>query len=290
MELLQIPELTEAEKKLPVSKYYYLPLYSLDPLHKQLLDQGPIDPACAFEPENWTELLGLPGEYPDKPFGYCRLPSGGGYISQYNRYPHCTGKMTGWYFKWINTPCRNQPEDSGNIKYKLYCQSDHMLHGYVNGKDEKEGIFCKESFDLNMGRQSDYGRALYSVSYGLDMREYGLSEEREKELKSNGVFFDLHLTQYCKEDGDHEPIKGSSIQLNVTRPCLTGGIEKLAVEWVGYGAGEGKFFFIPETPPYRLTEEGMRMVLEHATIECQHLDSFLPQLFAEYSVLSNDAD
>lgn len=290
MELLQKPELTKEERALPISKYYDLPLYSIDALHKQILDAGPMPADYAFEPECWTKLLGLPGQYPQRPYGYCSLPSGGGYISQYCVYPHCTGKMTGWYFRWFNTPCKHQPAGCGNIKYKIYCPSDHNLHGFVNGVNGEDGTFCMESFDLHYGAVSPYGPQSYSVSYGLDPREYGLSETRQAELKAGGVFVDLRLVQYGASEEPHDPIPGSSVQLTVTRPCLTGGCEKLAVEWVGYGAKEGKFFFIPETPKYRLSEEGLRMVLEHATIESQHLDALLPALYAEYSPLPLDAD
>jgi hypothetical protein len=107
--ITNIPELSQKERKLPLSKYYDFPLHTMGPLYQQIIDNGPIDPKDALKVENWLDHLQLPGDYDEKVFGYCVMDDGCGYIASYCTYPDATPEMMKWYFHWLNIYSKNQP-------------------------------------------------------------------------------------------------------------------------------------------------------------------------------------
>ena len=56
MILTNRPELSPEEKKLPLAKYYDLPLYPPGPRELQLIDTCPIDQKLAIKAENFIDL------------------------------------------------------------------------------------------------------------------------------------------------------------------------------------------------------------------------------------------
>lgn len=274
-----IPELTTGEKQLPVAKYYTdYPLHTPNPLYRQLLAQGPMDPAEALLPEQWQHLL-RPRGYDRVEYGYCILPDGTGYIANYSVLPgNITPEMRMWYVRWLNIRSQNLPEGCGNIRYKLWNQVDHQDHGLVDG-DMHKGIYTLETLD--MGR-SGKEAAIRSVRHNFDVRDYGFPPEQYKALQNAGASITA-----CWESFD---CPGSHLVLSVTRPCPLGGTETCSREWIGWRARGGRFERDPETPEFMLCEQYLRDVQIHNTVEQQHLATFLPDLYAEYSVLPADAD
>ncbi|MCD7956120.1 MAG: hypothetical protein LUG93_10330 [Lachnospiraceae bacterium] len=272
-----LPELTPGEKALPVSKYYTdYPLHTPNPLYAQLLDQGAMDPADALPLDRWLDLL-QPEGYDKVEYGYCMMPDGTGYIANYSVLSgSITPEMRMWYVKWLNIHSKNLPEGCGNIRYKLWNQVDHQDHGMING-DFKNGIYTLETLDMGGGE-----KAIRSIRHNFDMRDYGLSEERFQKLREANV-----AITSCWESFD---CPGSHLVLSVTRPCPLGGTETLSREWIGYRAENGKIIRDYETPDFMLCEQYLRNVQIHNTVEQQHLATFLPELYAEYSQLPMDAD
>ncbi len=107
----QIPELTEAEKKLPVAKYYYnYPLHKPNPLYSQLLDLGAMSPEDALPLDRCFDLL-RPEGYDKVEYGYCMMPDGTGYIANYSVLSESvTPQMRMWYVRWLNIHSKNLPE------------------------------------------------------------------------------------------------------------------------------------------------------------------------------------
>lgn len=274
-----IPELTPEEKALPVSKYYTdYPLHYPNPLYSQLLAQGAMDPADALPIENCFDHL-RPQGYDKVEYGYCMMPDGTGYIANYSVIPgNVTPEMRMWYVRWFNIYPEHMPKGRGNIRYKLWNQVDHIDHGLVDG-DFKKGIYTLETLD--MGRTGK-DTAIRSVRHNFDVRDYGFPEERYAELQKAGIGITA-----CWESFD---CPGSHLVLSVTRPCPLGGIETCSREWIGYRAENGKFVRDPETPAFMLTEQYLRDVQIHNTVEQQHLATFLPDLYAEYHDLPANAD
>lgn len=274
-----IPELSPQEKALPISKYYTdYPLHYPSPLYAQLLMGGAMNPEDALALDDWQRLLTV-DDYMNVEYGYCMLPDGTGYIANYSVLPgNITPEMRMWYVRWLNIHSENLPEGCGNIRYKLWNQLDHIDHGLVDG-DFKKGIYTLETLDMG---QSPKETAIRSIRHNFDVRDYGFPEERYQALQDANV----SITS-CWESFD---CPGSHLVLSVTRACPLGGVETCSREWIGWRAENGHFVRDTQTPEFMLKEEYLRNVQIHNTVEQQHLATFLPDLFAEYSILAKDAD
>lgn len=267
MDVYEIPELSPEEKKLPLAKYYYdYPLYKVPPLQRQLLDAGPMNVGDAVAAERWLDIL-KPSGYQKVEFGYCMMPDGSGYYAEYFVIPpYVTPEMRKWYMSWCNIPYEGMDEKNGNLRYKIWMPLDHWEHKYVNGVNRKDGIWASGTMNLGAG-----GKRNWEVSHEIDLREYGLTEERIKELQEAGCFFSAAVEEI--EGGGHHLV------LRLGRPCPYGGIEMFNHEWIGYYAENGKVIRDENT---FVNEEYLKNILEHNTIEHLHQPQFLPDLYTEY--------
>jgi hypothetical protein len=283
MALTDRPRLSDAEQRMSLAKYYDLPLYPPGPREMQLMQHLPLDPRDALPAQNLLDLL-EPTGYHTAEYGYCRLPDGSGYMAMYFVYPFCTPQMLGWWFRWLNVLPKDQPEGTGNLKYKLWCPPDHWTHAFTNGKDISDGMWAIESIDLGEGDDK-----VYYLRERLDAKQHGLSSERETELREAGCWVDLaNVTFYSPEEPPRQQYPGSWLWLTLSRPCAQGGVELRTRLWMGCGAKDGEIFFDPSTPSARLSEETMRKFLIHTTVEHQHLAKLLPKLYEEYSDRPDD--
>jgi hypothetical protein len=277
MALTDRPELSAEERRMPLARYYDLPLYPPGPREMQLMGHMPLDPRDALPARNLLNLL-EPAGYHKAEYGYCRMPDGSSYMAMYFVYPYCTPQMMGWWFRWLNVLPKDQPEGTGNLKYKLWCPPDHWTHAFTNGKDMSDGMWAIESIDLGEGDER-----VYYLRERLDAKDYGLSAEREKELLAAGCWVDLaNVTFYSPEEPPREQYPGSWLWLTLSRPCAQGGLELRTRLWIGYGAKDGKIYQDESTPAVLLSEDTMRKFLIHTTVEHQHLAKLLPRLYAEY--------
>lgn len=285
------PELTPAERALPLCKYYDLPLSGLGPLFQEIMDHGPLRQDQTLTAADWKKHLQLPGQYDRPVFGYRTMDDGTGYLATYSHYANATPKMMQWYFRWINIPSKNQPEDRGNLRYKIWCPPCHITHGFVNGKDKFGGVFTIEALELDPAQQNFY----FTVRTAVDLRALGLTEEEERKFNDAGVWIDPAVETFYEINGSDythlgKKMGGSHLCLTMSRPCPTGGMEKVTLEWIGYGVKDGKLWRDETTPEYMFGEEWLRMALTHTTVEAQQLGKFLPELYAEYSGKPDDAD
>lgn len=282
------PVLCQAERALPLCKYYDMPLYALGPRESELLERGcPADPAKAIPAQNWLDLL-HPTGYTDLEYGYCKMPDGTAYVAVYTVYPRCTPSMLAWYFRWMNTPCKSQPlgkDGYDNIRYKIWNPADHVGHGFVNGKNKEGGIWTVESLDLGAGEEKTY-----TVRHSIDLRQFGLSEEREQELKAAGCFVDAAWETFHTMDAEHRQLPGMHLCLTLSRKSPLGYMEKCTREWIGYGVRDGKIVKDETTPAYMFSDEYLKKVVTHSTVEAQQLSVFLADLYEEYHDKPEDAD
>lgn len=288
MAITRRPELSPEERALPLSKYYDLPLNELGPREQEIIDYlCPLDASLAIKPENWLDLL-EPTGYQKMEYGFCHLPDGSAYIAVYTVYPNCTPMMLKWYFRWLNIPPKDQPKGKmgyDNIRYKIWNPSDHVGHGFVNGKDRTDGIWTVESLDLGQGDPKDY-----CVRNSIDLRACGLTEEKEAELNKAGCFVDSAFEKWFTMDEKHEPLGGTHLCLTISRQSPLGYMEKCSREWIGWGLKDGKPVRDYSTPDYMFTDEYLRKVITHSTIEAQQLSIFLRPLYDEYHEKPDDAD
>ena len=269
------------EKELPIAKYYDLPLLEPNPLALQIINGGPIHPDKAIPVEHFLDLL-QPTGYTDAELGYCMMPDGSGYIAAYTVYPDCTPKMLAWYFRWMNVHAEGMPEGH-NLKYKIWNGVDHIDHGFVNGKEKTGGIYQVEALDMGDGDE-----AFYSIRHHFDLKDYGLTDEKEQELRNAGCFVDCAVEKFYTTDPTHTLLPGTHLTLTLSRHCPYGGMEKRTREWIGYGVEDGKIYFDESTPADMLNIEYYRKILYHNTIEAQQLNKILPELYAEYKDVPDD--
>lgn len=273
-----MPEFTPEEKKMPLMKYFTkYPLLTPPPLQQQLIDAGPMDPAAAIPVENWLDVL-QPTGYKKVEFGYCMMPDGSGYYTEYYVTPPnvLTKEMMPWFTRWVNTKPKGTVEGQGNLRYKLWCPVDHWDHNYVNGVDGKDGVWAFGTLDLGKSGAQN-GEA--EIAYTLNLRDYGLTAEREEALKAAGCTFRA-LYEELEGPGHH-------LVLRLNRPCPFGGTEHINHEWMGFYPKDGKIIRSASTP---VSEEYLKNVLIHNTVEHLHTLRFLPELYAEYHNKPMDAD
>ena len=225
MPYLKVPQLTKEEMELPVSRFYTdYKLYPPSPLLQQILDAGPMRVEDAIPIEHWLDHLRVTG-YPEVCYGYTMMPDGSGFYIEYSVSPvSWQGKWRRWYGKWYNQYSKSMIKSQGNLRYKLWNPLDHWDHKFVNGEDDKDGVWSVETLDL--GASGDPGKGIAAVSHNIDLREYGLSEERYKEL----------LAADCRADACWEEFDGPGhhLVLRFSRPCPLGGRESINCEWIGY--------------------------------------------------------
>jgi len=278
------PKLHPEESRMPLAKYYDLPLYGLGPREQRILDCGcPMDRDLALSVEDFITLTDIePTEYSPVEYGYCMMEDGSGYTAVYKYFPDVTPEMTSWWFRWMNIYAKGQPEGTGNIKYKMWCPPDHFDHGFINGTDQSDGIYSIETLDLGEG-----DAPIYSIRHHVDLREYGLTEKRQKELAEAGAHVECVWESFHKVEPPHEELPWAHISMGLKRPYHLGsGVENLTREWMGYRLVDGKIVRNEETP---VDEAYMKKVIAHNAIEAQHMNRVLPQLYAEYKDKPDDA-
>ncbi len=164
----------------------------------------------------------------------------------------------------------------GDLRYKIWNYADHYDHYYENWQDGSDGIHTTESLDLGQGE-----RMYDTIRHQFDLKDFGLTEERLKELQEAG----------CQTNGkgSYETFDtpGTHLCLSYSRPCPLGGVETRSREWIGWRPVNGKL--VRDERTY-CTEEYLKTVVIHTLVEWEHLYTFLPELYAEYHDQPIDAD
>jgi hypothetical protein len=266
------------EEAMPLAKYYYnYPLHYPNPLEMQIINQcNPIDPTDAIRPENFLDLL-KPEGYDRAELGYGMFEDGSGYVATYRvRPPHITDEMERWYRNWRNLRSKGMIPGHGNLRYKIWNPADHVDHYYINWTDGSLGIHTTESLDLGEG-----DRKYDTIRHQFDLMDYGLTRERLDELKAAGCA--------CNGKGSFETFDepGTHLCLAYSRPCPFGGVETRSREWIGWKPVNGKIVRDEKT---KCDLAYLKKVVIHTLIEWEHLNTFLPDLYAEYKDKDEDSD
>lgn len=275
---IKVPELSPEELALPYAKYYTdYPLYPPDPLRRQILDAGPMEVEDAIPVERWLDWVD-PKTTPKVVYGYTMMPDGSGFYIEYSTTPPTwNGVWRRWYGKWYNQHPQELPEGRGNLRYKIWNPLDHWDHRFVNGQDDRDGVWSVETLDL--GKTGDPSWGIPAVSHNIDLLEYGLSPARKAELEAADCRVEGCWEEFFQpQEPGKEPVKapGHHLVLRVSRPCPLGGRENIQCEWMGYWAKDGKIIRDEETP---VDETYVRNVIIHNTIERAHLLQVLPDLY-----------
>ncbi len=263
------------EEEMPLAKYFYdYPLHMPSPVEMQVI-QKPCAVEDAIQPENFMDLL-KPYGYDKVELGYCMFPDGSGYVATYRvRPPYITGEMERWYRNWRNLKSRSMVPGHGNLRYKIWNYADHFDHYYVNWQDGSDGISTTESLDLGAG-----DRMYDTIRHQFNLDDFGMTEEWRQELKDAGCQLGNGSYETFDEPGTH-------LCLSISRPCPLGGVETRSREWIGWRPVNGKLVRDEST---KCSEEYLKKVVIHTLVEWEHLNTFLPDLYAEYKDQPMDAD
>ncbi len=264
------------EEEMPLAKYFYeYPLHMPSPVEMQVI-QEPCAVEDAIQPENFMDLL-KPYGYDKIELGYCMFPDGSGYVATYRvRPPYITSEMERWYRNWRNLKSKSMVPGHGNLRYKIWNYADHFDHYYVNWRDGSEGISTTESLDMGAG-----DRMYDTIRHQFDLYDFGMTDEWMQELKDAGC----QLTGKGSYETFDEP--GTHLCLSISRPCPLGGVETRSREWIGWRPENGKLVRDEST---KCSEEYLKKVVIHTLVEWEHLNTFLPDLYAEYKDQPMDAD
>lgn len=274
----KLPELSLAERQMPLAKYYYrYPMHDLPDEVKAEIFAPPIDPADAVKPENFIDWLKPRDEYEKVENGYCMFPDGSGYICTYMKIPGgVEAKKLFWYLNWMNFHSKSQPVGTGNLRYKIWNPADHWDHFFINWKDKTAGIHTTESLDVGEGDPK-----CETIRHPYNLRDYGLTQEKMDELTASG----LSVSEIA--DWESFSFPGSHLTLGQIRPRADGGYERRSVEWIGWRPENGKIVRDEATP---CDEAYLRKVAYHTLLEWYHLMELINDLYDEYHDKPVDAD
>jgi phloretin hydrolase len=107
-------ELTEEEKALPYSKYYYKDMARIPQEDLDIVNRGPVDPILALPISRRNKIMEsgyLPAET-----GYCLMPDGSGFAATKVFMPGVTTEMIDWWFNW---------HPLAGLRYAIWCPVAH---------------------------------------------------------------------------------------------------------------------------------------------------------------------
>ncbi len=261
--------LSEAERKYPTAQYYDRRPSPIGALEGQILNSAAVmTPDQAIPAENWTDMIDHLEEYYDREFGYCMLDDRRGYMANYLYWSHITDEMNHWWYRWINIRPKDVPAEDGSLHYKIWYPGEHIDHGYINGKDRSGGYIAKD-YDAD-------GNIVTTYRYPVNLTDFGVSEDRIKELQAKGYGFDA-----AWETGEG----GMRLSLNTTKQMPNGDIEKRTRTWIGYGIVDGK---VVKDENACCTEKMLRDTLHHQSVEGRYLDYLLPELYSRFGNMPED--
>jgi len=263
--------LTPEENAISYSKYWYYKQPPLNPIAQELLQlQVPLEDHLPYERLN--ELL-KPG-YLAREHGWCMLPDGGGYASCYIWMPNVTVEMLDWWYVWHFIAPPQQPAESGNLRYKIWCPQEHVDTGFLD--DESRIKALDESLPL---RERRYG----AKNFILESMDGGEGDNW------------LYLHAACHDPVDFGfdqkllamPDSGTIIaaesegNLNIYqfRPYGLGGpgVEMRVRIYAGYDWVDGKAV----RNQVEVTPQMLIGNIKHILVEYPNLARFLPRLFSE---------
>ncbi|ROQ39389.1 hypothetical protein EDF46_1015 [Frondihabitans sp. PhB188] len=265
------------EEAMPLAKYFHnYPLHMPTPVEMQIVNGGPMKVEDAIQPHDFMNLL-KPYGYDNVELGYCMFEDGSGYVATYRVRPaHITAEMENWYRNWRNLKSKSMVPGQGNLRYKIWSPADHFDHYYINWENGSQGIHTTESLDLGEG-----DRMYDTIRHQFDLRDFGFTDEWAQELKDAGA------TSTGKGSFETFDEPGSHLCLAYSRPAPLGGVETRSREWIGWKPVNGKLVRDETT---HCTEEYLRKVVIHTLVEWEHLNTYLPDLYAEYHDQPIDAD
>lgn len=251
------PVLTEEEKKIPYSKYFYREETPINEEVKKIIENRiMMNPEDAILGDRINDMI-----EPEKikvENGYCILPNRCGYIAAYHKMPGVTLEMYKWWSTWWTSG------KDCNLKYKIWCPKDHY-----------DSVFKWSLENCGTGYLED----LYILdTFNNDPERIGMDAEKKKKSKLAIVDGGNAISKVLNGDPSVRPIPGVVIHFIYE---TEDGIEMRSRFWKGYQVLGNKLIPVLESGDI-VTEESLVGLLEHNVLEMQGgLKVILPQLYKE---------
>ena len=270
---LKKTELTAEEKLKPYSKYFFNLPPKPEPKKLAVMEK-PIDPGKALPITQINDMLN-PG-YFEVEAGWCILPDGAAYISNYTQMPGVTVEMINWWFVWHSLE---------NLRYKIWWPDGHFgvslsdrdrevvldhnrsldqkLYGITHFVLENVGGPCAEKIAISWMTPEDIG---------FDMNRFKAPNVGTA-LGANGVSLMLAPPPGVPN------YKSPAFMIHFVRE-IANGIEIRTRFWMGYHIMNKKpYFLLPKG--VRLPEQVPHGLAVHNVYEYTNLASFLPSIYKE---------
>ncbi|MCF0228711.1 MAG: hypothetical protein HUJ76_03315 [Parasporobacterium sp.] len=247
--------LTEEEKTLSYSKYYYMPLdFPTEEEEAEL--KIPMDLKDAIPAEQL--LKGLSTDFNSSSKNkYCEMPDGSIYAEVTMELTDCTDEMLGWWFPWFLHGPASIKDTNGNLRYRLWDPLDHW---------DTYGDVMVESFDDGAG-----GPKYYTNHQSQKPEQYGVPEEIVKDFREKGIIFS---TLVNSSEGMCD-----RIVMNMYVPRPEGGFTANTKYWFGWTIKDGKP--VRDLKETQFSTELARSIHRHNIIEKLRLNKMLPLLYKE---------
>lgn len=260
-------ELTEREKALPYSKYYYKDMALIPQEDLDAVNRGPVDPSLALPIGESAQLL-LDGYLPTET-GFCVMPDGSGFAATKVFMPGVTTQMIDWWFNWHVLE---------GLRYAIWCPVAHT------------GISAKTpEAHLDASGVALHSRNIGKIHYPVEGFHLAGAQDIEiafrhpevlgitdEQLRSSSMSTFQIAT--CSTKGTNFPI---NIFFHAVRE-VEGGVEYRSRYWLNYTLKNGKIrkSSLP-LPNRKMTYHMARCNCLHSLTEYNNLASILPQLYRE---------
>lgn len=109
-------------------------------------------------------------------------------------------KWRRWYGQFYNHYSKSMNASTGNLRYKIWNPLEHWDHHFVNGEDDRDGVWSRETLLMKEGTDPRTGIA--AVSHKIDLTEYGLGRDFLQEMEENNCRADAAASSQSASAGD----------------------------------------------------------------------------------------
>jgi hypothetical protein len=255
-----IKGLSDYEKSLSYSKYYYMEMAKQPEGLLEKLYTGPIHSEEALKIEHKDELL-KPG-YLDSEVGYCVMEDGTAFVANITIMPGVTKEMFDWWFAWHGL----EP-----LRYKVWDREDHF--GVETTKRER---LLDENIPI--------GERIWGVTHTvIEDTGFGPETIHINFMSPEDMGFDMELLKESKVLSIVSGNGDTAVMCHSIRP-VEGGIELRSRFWLGYN--------IVDKKPVKILPDGVQVPLEaakrlalHNVKEYSNLAEILPSIYKENYIL-----
>ncbi len=263
--------LTEQQKKLPYSKYYFREMAQPNPKLMAELNKGPMDPDKALPIDDINMILD-PG-YHEVETGYCIMPNGMGYVAVNNVFPGVTIDMLRWWFVWHAS--------GGNLRYQIWCPAKHI--GIAVADQDRRKLhdpnipLCEKFVDVDHFVVEDIGGGPEDIVISFKRpQDMGFDMQKFRNSPTIEVFGGFGITESHMRLGNKAP----AVMMHTVRE-IEGGVEFRTRFFMGARLVGGKPKCV--LPPHVQLPVQVPMGLAyHNVVEYSNLASFLPEIYEEY--------